>query len=323
MMAVTLKTINTDRILRRMAGVCAVTINYNNARDTARCVASLCASSASADVFVVDNSPNDPQLDPKLTPYSGVTTIYPETNIGFGAGNNLGVAQALNVSSYDYILLLNNDATIGSEDIEQLLDAADKHPAAGIIAPRIVLDENQDVLWYGGGEVDWFRAAAVVPGFFGPADSELAKKSRWVTFASGCAMLFRRSVWEELNGFDPRFFMYEEDLEICLRAIESGWKIWYESGALVKHRGQGSFRVGGSEFQTRLDYENESLPFFAYHIFRNRVLNVRLHAKGYCYLCAMVGLPLFFVKKGLLFAIHRRFRAIQSMIKGVVAGILT
>lgn len=303
------------------ARICAITINYKNTNDTARCVKSLCACLRSTDVFVVDNSPNDTMLECQLEPYPGVVIVRPKVNLGFGCGNNLGAAHALDIFAYDYILLLNNDATIDTDGLRQLLDAANEHRTAGIIAPRIVLDENPDVLWYGGGEVNWIRAAAVIPGFLGPADSSLATKSRHVTFASGCAMLFRREAWVELNGFDPRFFMYEEDLEICLRAAESGWKIWYESGALVRHRGQGSFREGNQKFRTILDHNNKSLPFFAYHVVRNRILNVRLHAKGLEFWCAAIGLTLFSVKKIVKLALHGRFDGVWGLINGAMAGI--
>lgn len=299
--------------------VCAVTINYKNAQDTATCVASLLKSSIPVSVFVVDNSPYDPNLAQALAPFPDVNIICADENLGFGNGNNLGVQQALRNPDYAYVFLLNNDATVATDAIEQLLASASIHHGAAVFAPRIVLTENPGALWYGGGEVDWRRAGARVPGWLGPADGSPASRSREITFASGCAMLVRRTAWQQLGGFNPRFFMYEEDLELCLRVGEAGWGIWYDASALVQHQGQGSHRKEGG-FKSILSADNPNLPFFAYHVIRNKILNVRLHARGRDRLIAAAGLSFLVLSKAIRFALRRRFDALASMARGVKAG---
>lgn len=297
--------------------VYAVTINYKCAQDTASCVASLQGSTIPVAVVVVDNSPNDLELEQALAPFAGVHLIRAPENLGFGRGNNLGIEWALSHDDCGYVLILNNDATIRPDAVQRLLAALDLHPEAGMATPRIVLAEDETRLWYGGGEVDWRRGGGRVPGVLGPADATLAMQGRFVTFASGCAMLIRGELLRSVGGFDERFFMYEEDLELCLRFARHGWKCWYEPFAVVSHVGQGSLRnLQGAEFTGAWSPQNCNLAFYVYHITRNRLLTMHVYAVGKKRIEFRFFFPLFLTVKLLRFTIHRRWDAIRAMSAG-------
>lgn len=184
-----------------------------------------------------------------------------------------------------------------------------------MVVPRIVFMDKPEVLWYGGGEVSWLRGAAVAPGYLGASNAPLAMQEREVSFASGCAMLFRRSVMQKLCGFDERFFMYEEDVELCLRTLELGWKIRYIPNALLFHVVQASSR-GEQGFVGMLSPLNKNLSFYAYHIVRNRMINMKLHAKGVNKLTFIAGFSLLVLKKTFSFALHKRWDGIAAIFKG-------
>ncbi|QJD30659.1 glycosyltransferase family 2 protein [Methylococcus geothermalis] len=294
-----------------------ITVNYHGSADTANCLASLERSTVPVKTVVVDNTPDDPALEKALSPFENIKLIRAPENLGFGRGNNLGIDWALQQPDCEYILILNNDATIKADAIKRMEAAMDTHPEAAIVTARIVLAEDESKLWYGGGEVDWRRGGSQVPGVLGPAAAPLAMQSRHVSFASGCAMLVRREVLERYGGFDERYFMYEEDLELGLRLTNEGWKIWYEPSAIIVHKGQGSLRrEQGSRFIGAWMPDNPNLSFYAYHIMKNRLLTMKQYMKGKDRIRFYVYFPLFLLAKLFRFALHRRWRAIQAMYDG-------
>lgn len=295
---------------------CVITVNYHGAKDTLKCIQSLKKYHDVVKV-VVDNSPGDTELIEGLRQYPDIELLQAPENLGFGRGNNLGIDWALKNTDAEYIFILNNDALIKPDAIREMESAMRHHPEVGIVTARIVLLEDESILWYGGGGVDWKRGGGSVPGVLGPADSPQALQSRYVSFASGCAMLIRREVLQELGGFDERYFMYDEDLELCLRVANHGWKIWYESAAAITHKGQGSLRRDqGGKFMGAWSPENPNLPFYAYHIMRNRLLTMKMYAKGRNRLEFRIYFPAFVIVKLFRFALHGRWSGIRAMYNG-------
>ncbi len=294
-----------------------IVVNYHGTELTTKCVASLLKSIVPLSVVVVDNTPDDPNLELALTPFPGVSLLRAPENLGFGRGNNLGIDWALAHTDCEFMLLLNNDAFIQEDTVLHLEKALDEHPEAGIVSPRIVLFESPALLWYGGGEVDWKRGSGRVPGVLGPADAEPAIMPRYITFASGCAMLIRKTLLIQEKGFDQRFFMYEEDLELSLRVQEKGWHIWYEPQALVLHIGQGS-QKNSSDFKGVFDARNPNLVFFVYHIVKNRLLNMWLHASGKNKLIFLCIFPFFLASKCFQWGVHNRIDALRSVAKALI-----
>jgi len=296
--------------------VATVLVNYFGAKDTALCIESLEGSDEPASIIVVDNSPNDPELGAVLKCHPDVHLIKAPENLGFGRGNNLGIDWVLENTDSEFIFIFNNDATVKPDTIGHLVQAMEEHPEAGIVSPRIVFSEEPNKLWYGGGEVDWKRGGGRVPGVLGSADEDLAMTARHVSFATGCAMFFRRDILAKEKGFDDRFFMYEEDLELSLRVQESGWKIWYEPKALAYHIGQGSQRNGG-KFVFRLSAENQNLNFLAYQSVKNRLLNMNMHARGRNRVAFKIIFPVFILNKSVVWCMHGRFDACRSAVCAV------
>ena len=297
-------------------GTCVITVNYKGADVTARCIASLMRSSVPVSIVVVDNTPDDPLLVTYLKDYPDVTIISAPKNLGFGEGNNLGLAWAIKNLDFTQVLFLNNDAEIVSNTIAVLEAVLDSKHDVGIATGRIVLANSPDTLWYGGGEVDWKRGSGHLPGFLGPSDSTIAMHSRYVSFASGCALMLRRCVFESIGCFDSRYFMYEEDLELCLRVQQDGWKVWYESSALVYHEGQASMKTDNDkEFKSAWNPENGNLPFYAYHIFKNRLLTMYLYARGGNRAIFLLYFPFFIGIKVIRFIRHGRWSSITAIVK--------
>ena len=301
------------------ARTCVVTINYKGASDTVACITSLHTSSVPVSIVVVDNTPDDPDLIDALKSYPEVKLIRAPENLGFGRGNNLGIEWALRNSDCEFIFIFNNDATVERETIEKLQRVMDERPTSGIATGRIVLSENPEILWYGGGEIDWRRGGAIIPGIMQPSDGQLPMRSREVGFASGCAMLIRRTVIVDIGVFDPVFFMYEEDVDLSLRVREN-YSIYYDSSALMFHKGQGSQRKPNESFQGKWSASNQNYSFHVYHMTRNSVINARKHAKGKDKLTWLIFYPLFLLKKTMKVSIHLGFAGFKPAFAGVIDG---
>ncbi len=302
-----------------MSDTCVILVSYKGSVDTAACLESLARSETPVTAVVVDTTPNDPELQLVVSRFPNTHLICADANLGFGGGNNLGIRWALRHTSCEYLFLLNNDALVFQTNVSELEAKMSVRSDAAILTPRIAFRDYPDRLWYGGGDVDWRRASVFTPGFDGPINAPEALRERWVTFASGCALFVRRSVMISLGGFDPRFFMYEEDVEWCLRAQKHGFRILYVPKTLILHRAQGSSNP--TEKEDRADFwspKNARLPFYAFHIIRNRMLNVYTHASAGQKLLVAIFFPLYLLRHGIPFLLGRRPDAVWAMFRGIV-----
>ncbi len=299
-----------------------IVVNYNNRSDTAACIRSLAATPQPPPLVIVDNGSRETGLEADLAGYPHGWILYAGENLGFGRGVNLGIRWALTHTKCEYLFILNNDASVEFDTLDRLEQALEDHPEAGLATPRIVMADDPKRLWYGGGEVDWLRGSARVPGYLGPADASLALTARDVAFASGCAMLVRRRVFQEQGGFDPRYFMYEEDLEFCLRLREAGWSLRYKPEAVVRHRGQGSQRRPGEAFLPLRHPRNPRLAFYLHHIIRNRLLTMDRHAQGWRAVGFWLAFTPYWSLHCLRYLLYRRWDAVAAVGRGLIAYLI-
>ncbi len=307
----------TERNQLGAAKTCVVLVSFRGAEDTEICLRSLEGSHTLTEVVVVDTTPYDPALAKLVERFGRAHLIQAGENLGFGRGNNLGIRWALEHTQCDYLFLLNNDALVLPDSIGELERQMAAEPGVSILTPRIVYRDFPERLWYGGGDFDWRRASAFTPGFNQRADAPEAMRPREVTFASGCALFVRRKAMLDLGGFDPRFFMYEEDVEWCLRALSRGYKILYQPAALILHRAQGGSK--GEDEADRTDFwatSNPRLPFYAFHIIRNRLLNIYQYAGLKHLPVVAIAFPLYLLRRGIPFLRGGRMDAVTAMFRG-------
>lgn len=178
-------------------------------------------------VWIVDNASQDDTIaicEKLLRP--NIELISLNKNIGFGQAVNEAARRVTN----HFIYLLNPDAILTNEnDLSKLLEFAHLHPNAGVIGTRIVsIASTQEIL----------------PRQFYPKKknasisfSYLPGKFAWVL---GASLLLRTDAFRRINGFDPDFFLYGEEVDLCLRMRRSGFEIDYDKNVIVKHIGSAS-----------------------------------------------------------------------------------
>ena len=255
-----------------------IVINYNNPADTDKCLESLASHAPETKVVVVDNASTKGDIDEVCGKYSNVHLIKSETNLGFGRANNLGIRWAMKETVAEYLFILNNDAYIKDDAVARLEDYLDSNAHMDVASPRIMLAHQPDVFWYGGGGLDWKRGGGRSWRINREFDGETAPVE--VTLVTGCAMMLRRSILESVGGFDPRFFIYYEDVELSARIVASGGRLSYVPSAVVYHRTHGSIRSSSEGFYTTESHLNPRLYFFLENTVCNVLLTFDKYAVG-------------------------------------------
>jgi GT2 family glycosyltransferase len=226
-----------------LSTVDVVTVSYNSAGQLRRCVdAALRLQDMT--MIVVDNASSDGSLETIAD--RDVVAIPLRRNVGFAAGCNVGWRRGRS----PYVLFLNPDAVIDGDSIDRLVTVLEDDLSAGAVAPKI---RNED------GSLAYslrrfprvssnFAQALFLHRVFPrlPWTDELIRdprcyERRWTPeWVSGACLMVRRSVLEELGGWDERFFLFGEDVDLCKRIGDAGHTLWFEPCAECVHMGGAS-----------------------------------------------------------------------------------
>jgi GT2 family glycosyltransferase len=227
-----------------------IVVTYRSRADIAACLTSLRAATADlrAEIVVVDNASADGTADEART-IAGVRVIELPHNVGFGAGINRGLA----ATSGRYVIWVNPDARLVGGQVSTVIAWMDAHPEVGVVGGKI-MDPSGTVQ----------RSARAFPSYGAALGHRYSLLTRWfpnnpfsrrylredasfeiieqVDWVSGAFLLHRREVSDRLQGLDERFFMYCEDVDFCLRASQSGWRVMFHPGMVLEHAIGGSSR---------------------------------------------------------------------------------
>jgi len=219
--------------------VIAIVVNWKLAHDTIRSVRSLARQHPTPQIMVVDNGSGDGSATRIAAACHQVKIIALPRNVGFGAACNVAMRRVLDVPGWRQVLLLNNDAVVAPGALAELLRAAEAHPEAGILAPKILDSNRPPRIWYAGARrrPRWLSAIDTRRGHPNARQTDRAGE---VDYVFGAAMLLRRELIDRIGLFDERFFLYLEDMDYCLRAQAAGFALRYVPQARVWHRGSAS-----------------------------------------------------------------------------------
>ena len=211
-----------------------VILNWNGFEDTSECIGSILnISYDNYNIIVVDNGSDKDESKEISTKFPEVITLRSETNLGFSAGNNLGIKWALRKGA-DYILLLNNDTIVEKNFLDILVDNASKNRTVGLAVPKINYYSDPSKVWYAGGYISKFRGAALTEGN-GKSDSNQIKNA-FVTFATACCLLIDKRVINDIGLMDENYFLYLEDADYCIRSSKHGYKILFVAQSKIYHK---------------------------------------------------------------------------------------
>ena len=235
--------------------IVTVILNTNKRADTLACLASLAQNTyANHKIIVLDNASSDGSPEAIRTDYPDVQLIGLTQNLGYAGNNNVGI-KAAQAQGADWVFVLNEDTTLAPNCIADLVTAGERDPKIGIVGPLVYHHNEPELIQSAGGQMDrhlniWHRGQNQKDtGQFATTDT-----MEWI---SGCAILLRRQVIEQVGMLDERFFYYWEETEWCLRARKAGWRIVHVPTAKLWHKG------------VQRDYQPK--PSVTYYNTRNRL----------------------------------------------------
>ena len=215
--------------------ISVIILNYDGRAWLPDCLDALAAQRGAPDfeTVLVDNGSTDGSAAFVRTSYPQVRVIETGTNLGFAGGNNAGVRAARG----EWIAFLNNDTVADQAWLARLWAAHQAHPEFALITSRLVFLHDASIVDSAGD--GYLRAGGAFKHGHG-ADAASFGAPREVFGACGGAFMIRRDAFDALGGFDDRFFMVYEDVDLSYRARLRGWRVWYAADAIVRHAGSGS-----------------------------------------------------------------------------------
>ena len=234
--------------------VTAVIVTYQSAKTISRSIeaARRCYDAHLLDVVIVDNGSSDATGEIIGREVDWVRVVLTGKNNGFGRGCNIGFA----LVDSPYAIFINPDAVVEPDAIQKMLQFMEQHPTVGIVGPAIIEGDADGV-----GELQVtgerptpamvLRAALPLvryPALTHPiVPGSAPSRTGWVC---GAALMIRTDLMKRLRGFDPRFFLYWEETDVCQRAEDVGFETWALGTAVAHHVGGASSsfddtRIGG------------------------------------------------------------------------------
>ena len=222
----------------------AVVLSYRSAPDCVLAVRSLESSARPVDdIVVVDNGSDDGSEELLRRHFPELTILQTGANLGFSGGCNVGIRHALERGA-ELVFLLNPDAMVAAETLGILETHLLAEPEVGIVGPLVLARSDPSQVASAG--ISFSRRSGRMRqlGAGEPLDPERHGATRQVAAVSGCAMLIRRAVLEQVGLLDEAYFFSFEDIDLCLRAAAKGWRSAVVGSATAYH--QGSACIGSS-----------------------------------------------------------------------------
>jgi N-acetylglucosaminyl-diphospho-decaprenol L-rhamnosyltransferase len=248
--------------------VSVVVVSYNAREHLLRCLRALDLHAAvPLEVIVVDNQSSDGSAAAVRDGFPATRVLEPGANLGFSRANNIGIQEA----QAPYVLLLNPDTEVRPGSVAALLGVLEEHNDVGIAGPRTLSGDGSPQVSFGEGLTplrEW-RQQVLVRGVRArrPAALRRALEAGGVPgepgWVSGACMMARRSALLAVGGFDEEFFLYEEDVDLCLRLRRAGWRVLYTPAAEVVHYLGRSME--SDPWRSRLEYHRSHLRFYRKH----------------------------------------------------------
>lgn len=209
----------------------AIVVTYNAGPWIRHCITSTQESTYPLDCIVIDNGSTDGTIDILKNEYPNVPRLISKENLGFGAGNNIGLRKAL-AEQYDYVFLLNQDAWLQRETLETLIQFHQSHPEYGILSP-IHLDRDRANMDPKFGNALSLKSSE----FRNDTLFQRLKPCYQINFVNAALWLIPRETLLKVGGFNDFYFMYGEDGDYCARCLSQGMKIGVVTDAFAHHAG--------------------------------------------------------------------------------------
>lgn len=237
--------------------VAVVILNWNGSRFLEQFIPSVLKSTyPNLQIFVADNASTDDSLEPLKRNFPTVKIIQNASNFGFAGGYN----EALKNVDADYFVLLNSDVEVEPEWIEPVIELMESDAGIAAAQPKIKDFKRREYFEYAGaagGFLDKYGYAFCRGRIFDSVEKDEGQynEAAEIFWASGAALFIRKSAWLESGGFDGDFFAHMEEIDLCWRLKNAGYKIMYCAASVVYHIGGGTLTKENPK-KTFLNFRN-------------------------------------------------------------------
>lgn len=260
-----------------------IIVNYRSFDDTDRCLKALQENPPSApyEIIVVDNDSEQPEAEQEFLSRwkEKITYLESPTNLGFGQGNNFGAARARG----EYLLCMNPDIEVWKKSLDEGIQYLDQEKRVGILGGQ---------LRYPNGTIqDSYRNFPTVPDQFvkrigflrrqGFLRKRVSRYLMWekdpsitepVDWVVGGFLFVRKKAFDEVGGFDDRYFLFMEDVDLCRQMWKKGWQVVYNPKVSATHREERLSAGGILDFfrkKTLRIHTSSALKYFWKYRFQN------------------------------------------------------
>ena len=240
--------------------VAIVVVNYGSHELLEKNLVPVSEHSPDARVVIVDSFSDVPEREAvvRLAERRGWLTVLPSTNVGFGGGMNLGVAKAYQAGAR-FFLLLNPDAALNAESFRSLRVEANAEPMT-LLAPKIFRPDG--AIWFDGSDLDLNDGSTRAS-----RKNSAPAPERYVPWLTGACLMISHELWQKVGGFDERYFLYWEDVDLSYRVLAAGAQIRVVHGAPAGHD------EGGTHPDAAANPANRAKSaIYYYYNARNRLL---------------------------------------------------
>lgn len=232
--------------------VSIVIVNYNVKDFLYKCLDSVrkASKNLSVETIVIDNDSSDGSVEYLKPLFTEVNFITSKINLGFGKANNLG----FDLAKGKYILILNPDTILEEKTLEVMYNYMEKNPKVGISGCKVLNSDGTfqaacrrgfPTPWASFTKLSGLQSIFPKSKFFGKYNMtyKSTDETYYIDAVIGAFMFARNDVIKELNGFDPEFFMYGEDIDLCYRTQKLGYEVAYvHSTSIIHFKGESTKR---------------------------------------------------------------------------------
>ncbi|PJE57658.1 MAG: glycosyltransferase family 2 protein [Candidatus Portnoybacteria bacterium CG10_big_fil_rev_8_21_14_0_10_38_18] len=253
-----------------------IVLHYQNWEDTNECLESLKKINYdNFEIIVIDND---------------------KDNRGFAGGNNAGIKQALEKGA-DYVLLLNNDTVVEPDFLRKLIEVGEREERIGILGP-VIYEYGSDKIHFAGGKVNWLYTKGI------HVTHNMKHITKETDYITGACMLIKRKVIEKIGLMDEDYFLYCEDVDLCLRAQKAGFLCGVASDSRISHKVSKNAKIA-------------SFSYIYYHT-RNGLLLAKRNAPVFIKILAYLNSFLVYGKQIIKLAIFPQKRLwARAIMKGI------
>lgn len=279
--------------------VSIISVNYNGASFTCEMINSLKKISyPSIEIIIIDNASTESTQIIEDS-FNDIKLIKSKKNLGFAGGNNLGIKHCLG----KYILLLNNDTEVDENFLEPLVSKLENDKSVGAVSPKVYYYNTNIVQFAGSNAINQITGRG---GFIGEKqiDEGQFDEDARCNHTHGAAMLFPRSIVQELGLMSDIYFLYYEELDFCEKIKRAGYQMWYISNSKIYHKE--SMSVGKiSNLKTYYQTRNRIL------FMKRNVSNV--HFLLFCVYFTLISFPVNIIK----YIIKFDWQSLRAYLKGI------